>query len=187
MLTLLVTVSKGGAPLEGTRTDLKKENLNKNYNMEEPLLYASFPDGFIWGAATAAYQIEGGWDEGGKGLSIWDLWTLGEGNVADGTTGQVACDSYHRYREDVQLLQEMGLNSYRFSISWSRILPEGTGRINAEGVEYYRDLINLLLASNITPVVTIYHWDLPQALEAQGGQKILKPHDSFVTLNQEVG
>ena len=138
MLTLLVTVSKGGAPLEGTRTDLKKENLNKNYNMEEPLLYASFPDGFIWGAATAAYQIEGGWDEGGKGLSIWDLWTLGEGNVADGTTGQVACDSYHRYREDVQLLQEMGLNSYRFSISWSRILPEGTGRINAEGVEYYR-------------------------------------------------
>ena len=164
--------------------------LNKgNYNMEEPLLYGSFPDDFIWGAATAAYQIEGGWDEGGKGPSIWDVWTLVDGNVADGSTGQVACDSYHKYREDVQLLKDMGLNSYRFSISWSRILPEGTGRINPEGVEYYRDLINLLLASDITPVVTIYHWDLPQALEAQGGQKILKSHNSFVTFNhpKEVG
>ena len=148
----------------------KANSENGNYNMEEPLLYGSFPEDFMWGAATAAYQIEGGWDEGGKGPSIWDVWTQVEGNVLDGSTGQVACDSYHKYREDVQLLKAMGLNSYRFSISWSRILPEGTGRINAEGVEYYRDLINLLLVSDITPVVTLYHWDLPQALEDRGAE-----------------
>ena len=169
LLTSLVALTKQGAP-SVNRNVIKNEDLNgHNYNMEEPLLYGSFPEDFMWGAATAAYQIEGGWDEGGKGPSIWDVWTLVEGNVADGTTGQVACDSYHRYREDVQLLKDMGLNSYRFSISWSRILPAGIGEINQEGVEYYRDLINLLLASDINPVVTIYHWDLPQALEAQGG------------------
>ena len=172
VLTSLVALTKQEAPFVNKNV-IKVEDLNcNNYVMEEPLLYGSFPENFMWGAATAAYQIEGGWDEGGKGPSIWDVWTLGDGNVADGTTGQVACDSYHRYREDVQLLKEMGLNSYRFSISWSRILPEGTGRVNAEGVEYYRDLINLLLASDITPVVTIYHWDLPQALEDQGAKHI---------------
>ena len=146
----------------------KASSENGNYNMEEPLFFGSFPEDFMWGAATAAYQVEGGWDEDGKGPSIWDLWTQVEGNVLDGSTGQVACDSYHKYREDVHLLKAMGLNSYRFSISWSRILPEGTGRINPEGVEYYRDLINLLLVSDITPVVTLYHWDLPQALEDKG-------------------
>ena len=116
VLSLLVALTKQEAP-QVNKNVIKNEDLNgDNYVMEEPLLYGSFPEDFMWGAATAAYQIEGGWDEGGKGPSIWDVWTLIEGNVADGSTGQVACDSYHRYREDVQLLKDMGLNSYRFTM-----------------------------------------------------------------------
>lgn len=139
------------------------------YDMEEPLLYGQFPAGFKWGAATAAYQIEGGWDEDGKGVSIWDKFTENGEHVEDGSTGKVACDSYHLYREDVRLLKDMGLTSYRFSIAWTRILPSGVGEVNQAGVEYYRDLINTLLANGIEPAVTLYHWDLPQALEDLGG------------------
>eukprot|EP00091_Calanus_sinicus_P017398 TRINITY_DN37612_c0_g1_i1.p1 TRINITY_DN37612_c0_g1~~TRINITY_DN37612_c0_g1_i1.p1 ORF type:complete len:137 (-),score=25.50 TRINITY_DN37612_c0_g1_i1:64-474(-) len=120
--------------------------ISYGYDMGEPLLYGHFPDGFKWGAATAAYQIEGGWDEDGKGLSIWDVFTENGENVEDGSTGKVACDSYHKYREDVKLLKDMGLNSYRFSIAWTRILPQGVGEVNEAGIEYYRDLINTLLA-----------------------------------------
>ena len=100
------------------------------YEMEEPLLFGQFPAGFKWGAATAAYQIEGGWDEDGKGVSIWDKFTENGDHVEDGSTGKVACDSYHLYREDVRLLKDMGLNSYRFSIAWTRILPSGVGEVN---------------------------------------------------------
>jgi len=139
------------------------------YNPEEPLLYGTFPEDFKWGTATAAYQIEGGWQEDGKGPSIWDVWTLQEGNIADGSSGQVACDSYHQYATDVQLMAAMGVTSYRFSIAWTRILPMGVGERNSEGIAYYHRLLDALEEASIEPVVTLYHWDLPQALEDQGG------------------
>merc|ERR1712241_745274 len=139
------------------------------YNPEEPLLFDSFPDDFLWGSATAAYQIEGAWNEDGKGPSIWDVFTKVPGNIVDGSSGDVACDSYHNYKEDVALMKEMGFTSYRFSIGWTRILPEGTGTRNPGGIIYYRNLIDELLANDIVPAVTLYHWDLPQALQDQGG------------------
>merc|ERR1712038_1362729 len=139
------------------------------YSPEEPLLFDSFPDDFLWGSATAAYQIEGAWNEDGKGPSIWDVFTKVPGTIIDGSSGDVACDSYHNYKEDVRLMKEMGLTSYRFSIGWTRILPEGTGARNPDGIQYYHNLIAELLANDIVPAVTLYHRDLPQALQDQGG------------------
>jgi beta-glucosidase len=129
----------------------------------------SFPRNFFWGAATAAYQIEGAWQEDGKGESIWDRYSHTPGKVKNGDTGDIACDSYHRWREDIALLRAMNLNSYRFSISWPRIQPAGSGAANSKGVDYYSRLIDALLEARIRPFVTLYHWDLPQALEDAGG------------------
>ena len=128
-----------------------------------------FPEDFHWGTATASYQIEGAWREDGKGESIWDRFTHTPGKIKNGDTGDVACDSYHRYREDVALLREMNLDSYRFSIAWPRIQPDGRGSANAKGIDYYRRLVDELLAAGIRPFPTLYHWDLPQALEDAGG------------------
>jgi len=128
-----------------------------------------FPDGFLWGTATASYQIEGAWQEDGKGESIWDRFTHGEGRIRNGDTGDVACDSYHRWREDVALLREMNLTSYRFSIAWPRVQPEGRGPANPRGLDYYSRLVDDLLEAGIRPLPTLYHWDLPQALEERGG------------------
>ena len=129
----------------------------------------SFPKGFLWGAATASYQIEGAWNEGGKGPSIWDDLTHDRcGFILDGGTGDTACDHYHRFREDVALMAELGIQTYRFSISWPRILPEGTGRVNPEGLAFYSDLVDCLLAHGIRPCVTLYHWDLPRAIHERG-------------------
>jgi beta-glucosidase len=128
-----------------------------------------FPDGFHWGAATAAYQIEGAWNEDGKGESVWDRFTHSEGKILNGDTGDVACDSYHRYRDDVALLRQMNLTSYRFSISWPRLLPTGRGALNAKGIDYYQRLVDELLEAGIRPFPTLYHWDLPQVLEDAGG------------------
>jgi beta-glucosidase len=129
----------------------------------------TFPDGFVWGAATAAYQIEGATDADGRGPSIWDRFAHTPGRVSNGETGDVACDHYHRYREDVALMAELGLDSYRFSIAWPRVLPEGTGRVNEAGLDFYDRLVDELLAHGISPHATLYHWDLPQALETAGG------------------
>jgi beta-glucosidase len=129
----------------------------------------AFPDDWVWGAATAAYQIEGAVREGGRGVSIWDTFSHTPGKIANGDTGDVACDHYHRYPEDIALMRELGLGGYRFSIAWPRIFPTGSGRPNAEGLDFYRRLIDELHAAGIVPYVTLYHWDLPQALQDRGG------------------
>jgi beta-glucosidase len=136
---------------------------------QEHGLRVRFPESFRWGAATASYQIEGGWKEDGKGESIWDRFTHGGGRVRNDDTGDIACDSYHRHREDVALLREMNLDSYRFSIAWPRVQPNGRAPVNERGLEYYRRLVDDLLEAGIRPLPTLYHWDLPQALEDSGG------------------
>jgi beta-glucosidase len=129
----------------------------------------TFPDDFLWGTATAAYQIEGAASEGGRGPSIWDTLARVPGAVQGGDTGDVACDHYHRWAEDVDHLDRLGVGGYRLSISWSRVQPGGSGPLNPEGVEFYRNLLDALRAKGITPFVTLYHWDLPQELEDAGG------------------
>lgn len=128
-----------------------------------------FPDSFAWGVATSSYQIEGAVTEDGRGESIWDRFTYTPGTVADGSTGDVACDHYHRYADDVRLMQQLGVNAYRFSVAWPRILPDGVGQPNAAGLDFYSRLVDALLEANITPFITLYHWDLPQALQDAGG------------------
>jgi beta-glucosidase len=130
---------------------------------------ARFPDGFVWGAATAAYQVEGAVDEDGRGPSIWDAFCAVPGTIAGGDTGAVACDHYHRYPEDIDLMASLGLNAYRFSVSWPRIQPQGRGPANQKGLDHYRRVVERLLERGITPYVTLYHWDLPQALQDLGG------------------
>jgi beta-glucosidase len=128
-----------------------------------------FPDGFVWGVGTSSYQIEGAVDTDGRGRSIWDVFTHTPGNINRGDTGDLACDSYNRLEDDVTLLSELGVGAYRFSVSWSRVLPSGGGAINQAGLDYYRRLVEALNEKGIKPVATVYHWDLPQALEERGG------------------
>jgi beta-glucosidase len=129
----------------------------------------TFPANFVWGTATAAYQVEGAWNEDGKGESIWDRFSHTPGNVERGDTGDIACDQYHRYPEDIQMMQSMGIKNYRLSISWPRIYPTGKGAINQKGLDHYSKLVDALLAAGITPWITLYHWDLPQVLQDEGG------------------
>ena len=131
--------------------------------------FHAFPEGFVWGAATAAYQIEGAAFEDGKGLSIWDVFCRQPGRVLDGASGDVACDHRHRFRDDVALMGRLGLQSYRFSVSWPRVLPFGFGESNEKGLSFYDQLVDALLEAGIAPCVTLYHWDLPQALQDLGG------------------
>lgn len=128
-----------------------------------------FRKDFVWGAATSAYQVEGAVNEGGKGLNIWDEFCHTPGRVRGGDTADVATDHYHRFREDVALMKELGLKAYRFSVDWARVLPEGTGAVNEEGLQFYSDLIDALLEAGIEPYLTLYHWELPTALERKGG------------------
>lgn len=128
-----------------------------------------FPTDFVWGAATSAYQTEGATREDGKGESIWDRFAHTPGKVADGSTGDLACDSYHRYPDDIEILKQLGCTAYRLSIAWPRIYPDGYGRLNHAGLDHYERVIDALLAARITPWVTLYHWDLPQMMQDRGG------------------
>ncbi|MFN8076918.1 MAG: GH1 family beta-glucosidase [Kineosporiaceae bacterium] len=129
----------------------------------------AFPRDFLWGAATSAYQVEGAADVDGRGPSVWDTFAARPGTIQDGSTGAVAADQYHRYADDIAIMRELGLRSYRFSVSWSRVLPSGEGKVNQKGLDYYRRLVDALRAADIAPVLTLWHWDTPEALEQRGG------------------
>ncbi|POX46701.1 beta-glucosidase [Streptomyces sp. Ru71] len=148
--------------------------------------FPRFPPGFVFGAATASYQIEGAAYEDGRGPSIWDTYSHTPGLVANGDTGDVACDHYHRYREDVALLRELGVDSYRFSIAWPRVVPDGSGPVNAKGLDFYDRLVDELLAAGIEPAATLYHWDLPQALEDGGGWRVRETAERFAAYTAAV-
>lgn len=151
-----------------------------------------FPEDFLWGSASAAYQVEGAWNQDGKGPSVWDIYTKQPGTTYMGTNGDVAVDHYNRYKEDVQLMAEMGLKTYRFSIAWSRIYPEGRGKVNEKGLQFYDRLIDELLKNHIEPIITIYHWDVPQALmDAYGAwesREIIEDFNNYaITLFRRYG
>jgi beta-glucosidase len=139
----------------------------------------AFANGFLWGTATAAYQVEGAWNEDGKGESIWDRFAHTPGNIERGETGDIACDQYHRYPEDIAMMKQLGLKAYRFSLSWPRIYPNGHGEINPKGLEHYDQMVDAILAADIEPWITLYHWDLPQALEDEGGWPKRATSDHF--------
>ena len=146
----------------------------------------AFPSDFVWGAATAAYQVEGAATEDGRGESIWDRFSATPGNVANGDTGAVACDTYHRYAEDIRLMRTLGIGAFRLSVAWPRILPEGRGPVNRAGLDFYDRLVDDLLANGLDPYVTLYHWDLPQALEENGGWPVRDTVDAFTEYTEVV-
>lgn len=131
----------------------------------------AYPKDFLWGVACASYQCEGGWDADGKGINIWDEFCHDDTTprIKNGDTGDVACDSYHRFREDVALMKQHNIQAYRFSVSWARVIPDGVGPVNPAGLQFYSDLVDELIANGIQPLVTLYHWDLPSALQDKGG------------------
>ncbi len=146
-----------------------------------------FPAGFVWGTATAAYQIEGAVDEDGRAPSIWDTFCSVPGNIRNGDTGQVACDHYHRMGEDLDLMAALGLPAYRFSVAWPRVLPDGPGKVNQVGLDFYQRLVDGLLERDITPLVTLYHWDLPQRLQENGGWLDRRTVEEFADYVHVVG
>src|SRR5436190_1930328 len=146
----------------------------------------TFPEDFRWGAATAAYQIEGAVREDGRGESVWDRFAATPGKVRNGDSGEIACDFFHRYRGDVALMGELGLDAFRFSIAWPRVFPEGRGRVNQAGLDFYDRLVDELLASGITPFPTLFHWDTPQMLEDAGGWTSRATAEAFVEYAEAV-
>jgi beta-glucosidase len=151
-----------------------------------PALARTFPAAFLWGAATSAYQVEGAVAEDGRGESIWDRFTATPGTIANGDTGRIACDSYHRHALDVGLMRELGLDAYRFSIAWPRVVPDGRGPTNERGLDFYDRFVDELLANGVEPFVTLYHWDLPQALEDHGGWTSRETVDAFADYTKRV-
>ncbi|HEX8023378.1 family 1 glycosylhydrolase, partial [Mucilaginibacter sp.] len=128
-----------------------------------------FGNDFEWGVSTAAFQIEGSHEADGKGLSVWDTFTAKKGKILNGDHAQTACDFYNLYERDIDLIKELNIPNFRFSISWTRILPEGTGKINQAGIDYYNQVINYCIKQGVEPWLTVYHWDLPHVLEVKGG------------------
>jgi beta-glucosidase len=146
----------------------------------------AFPDGFLWGVATSAYQIEGATAEGGRGESVWDRFARKPGAIADGSDGSVACDHFHRWREDLALLRDLGVRAYRFSVAWPRVLPLGRGAVSQRGLDFYDALVDALLEAGIRPFVTLHHWDLPQRLQDDGGWTSRRTVDAFVDFAEAV-
>jgi beta-glucosidase len=146
----------------------------------------SLPADFIWGAATASYQIEGAAREDGRGESVWDRFSATPGKVRGGDTGEIACDFYHRYRDDVQLMRKLGLDAFRFSVAWPRVFPEGRGKLNTAGLDFYDRLVDTLLENEIEPFATLFHWDTPQALEDAGGWPARATAEAFVDYAEAV-
>jgi beta-glucosidase len=146
---------------------------------KDTVLKTEFPADFVWGAATSSYQIEGAWEADGKGESIWDRFSHTPGKIEDGSSGDDACDHYHRWPEDIGLMKSIGIHAYRFSAAWARILPRGRGAVNEAGIDFYSRLVDGLLEAGITPYLTLYHWDLPQALEDAGGWPARPTADAF--------
>jgi len=147
---------------------------------------STFPADFVWGAATASYQIEGAAHADGRGESVWDRFGATPGKVRNGDTGEIACDFYHRYPEDAALMADLGLDAFRFSIAWPRVLPEGRGRVNQAGLDFYDRLVDELLAHQIEPFATLFHWDLPQALEDEGGMRVRSTAEAYVEYTEAV-
>ena len=145
-----------------------------------------FPAGFVWGVATSSYQIEGATGEGGRGESIWDRFASAPGNISDGSDGGTACDHFHRWREDLSLLQRLGVQGYRFSIAWPRVMPGGRGSVNAAGLDFYDSLVDGLLEAGIRPFATLNHWDLPQSLQDEGGWPARRTAEAFVAYAEAV-
>ncbi|HWJ30749.1 MAG TPA: GH1 family beta-glucosidase [Gaiellaceae bacterium] len=140
---------------------------------------SAFPADFVWGTATASYQIEGAANEDGRGESVWDRFCATPGKVRNGDNGAIACDFYHRYRDDIALMRELGIDAFRFSIAWPRVIPGGRGPVNAKGLDFYDRLIDELIGNGITPYVTLFHWDTPQSLEDEGGWPVRSTVDAF--------
>lgn len=191
----------GAVVLLSTRSGLTSQSqANQSNELSADQGSSAFPDDFIWGAATSAYQIEGGASEGGRGPSIWDTWCLESINNCNGDSGNVTDDHFHRWQEDIELMQSLGLKAYRFSISWSRILPTGkaegsesgdpryskTKGINYDGIQFYNKIIDGLIAKGIEPFITLYHWDLPQSLQDEYGgwesEKIVKDFANYARI-----
>jgi len=150
-------------------------------------MHARFPHSFVWGAAASAYQTEGAAREDGRGASIWDRFCAEPGRVRNGDTGEIACDFYHRYSEDIALMRELGLDAFRFSVAWPRVIPEGRGRVNAAGLDFYDRLVDALLDAGIRPFVNLFHWDLPQPLQRTGGWPVRETAEAFVPYAEAVG
>jgi beta-glucosidase len=160
----------------------KRDVILRRMSENKPL----FPNDFLWGAATASYQIEGAWNEDGRGESIWDRFSHTPGNIDNDDTGDVACDHYHRWKEDIEIMKQLGLQAYRFSIAWPRIFPKGRGRLNEQGLSFYDRLVDALLEAGIQPFATLYHWDLPQVLQDEGGWPARATADAFVEYTDAV-
>jgi beta-glucosidase len=163
------SIAGAGSAFLGSRALGYAGNVLRVGDEQSAVSGAKFPDGFLWGMATASYQVEGGWNVDGKGESIWDRFAHTVGKVKGGATGDVACDEYHLFPQDIALMKRLNLKSYRFSISWTRIQPTGTGAVNQKGLDHYKRLADALVDAGIRPFCTIYHWDLPQGLEDRGG------------------
>jgi beta-glucosidase len=172
----------GGAALSLATTSAGAAQQEDSWAGKEASGNGRFPDGFVWGTATSSYQIEGAVAEDGRGPSIWDTFTRKRGAIEDGSNGDVACDHYHRYKQDVRLIAELGCKAYRFSIAWPRLFPEGEGAPNPKGLDFYQRLVDELLANGVTPYATLYHWDLPQALQDRlGGWRSAETAKAFAT------